>query len=673
MTTAHAQPAVEEHEWVLLIDASDSFKGGTPDVRNEALIQIQTMLAIATERNPARPRRDRLRAFRFGAGVQAIDLPGEALNWGNVRSGLLWNERMPPGFKNRSDFVAALRRARDEFETRPGTTQHVILITDGDLDVLPDNRPSRNPPGKEEEAEYRKLFDGRGELLSWFVDRGATIDTLYVSPATGLMRLSQEEIRRRLNLCRGEDAAAKALSLVLSITQRATCAPGAPGLGTSEGPYILRALAEITGGKSHTVDTTNLVEALRHLITPDLHSDKAIPPGTRILYAFGGLNETVKLRPVDSRGRRIEIELRPNRPPVVNPPDVRIEVDRKPGLASAIWRVVGDFGDGGYPADKTPLLAASDLGLDWITPAAREPIRAYVGSEFPVQLSLVRQVNSRRTVAEWREYFRSRTPLTTSIKADVPGTNERLDLRLVGRIAQGETSSIVDFVGKFRGFPRPGKFVLRTELSGEQTTGQWVQTPDRDVTVDAVTVPNLRVIPVDRANPAAEGFAVRLTLDPAAADPVAFDFRFGARYRFEVWHDADGPSSVHPSFRVTLKIKDRDYLVTSGRPVLEDLLNGRKIVWRTGDIPIQTAVGDVPIVIEGGAGPLHGRLRMLPPPMKPVITSQSTLMNPDERNACPSDSNAELFSLQQHQPLVFAQEGDATPTTVAAPRGRGPI
>ena len=109
--TAHAQSGIEEHEWVLLIDASGSFRGGTYDVRNEALIQLQTMLAIAAERNPAHPRLDRLRAYRFGWGVEPIALPNGSLTWDNVKLDPLWNAHMAPGFAGRTDFIAALKQA----------------------------------------------------------------------------------------------------------------------------------------------------------------------------------------------------------------------------------------------------------------------------------------------------------------------------------------------------------------------------------------------------------------------------------------------------------------------------------------------------------------------------------------------------------------------------------
>jgi hypothetical protein len=228
-TLAYAQTPAEKHDWILLIDASASLTdGGADDVRNEALVQLQTLLAIATERNPAKNRQDRLTAYRFGDGWERISLPPDVLKWDDVKRDVRWDANITARIKRRSDFIAALEQAKRDFQSRDSAQRHIILISDGDLDVNPTNRQAGAPPAKEEEAAYERFLMDRNGLLSWFIEQRVTIDTLYVPRLSRRQPtlLQQDVIRQRLNACMGGDPAEKAFSLIQSIIRRQPCASG---------------------------------------------------------------------------------------------------------------------------------------------------------------------------------------------------------------------------------------------------------------------------------------------------------------------------------------------------------------------------------------------------------------------------------------------------------------
>ncbi len=683
---AHGQVPVEKHDWVLLIDASASLvDGGASNVRNEALVQMQTLLAIASERNPSKPRQDRLIVYRFGDGFDRISLPSGALRWDDINRNVRWSAGMPPKIRgkphltDRTDFVAMLDQVKSDFQSRRDATQrHIVLISDGDLDVRPANRTFGAPPAAEEVAAYERFFGGgRDGLLSWFVEQRVTIDTLYV-PRPSLSQptlLPQDIVRKRLDECPGDDPAAKALKLVRSIAERRPCAVG---IGSSEGPYILRAIADRTDGRSYTVDTASLVDALRQLVVPDLRNDVGISPGTRILYIFGRHGETTNVEVKDSRGRLERIQLGPADFSRIDPPNPDINIKHINGPGSVIWRIAGDLGQGG-PSPGGPTLSLTAFGVEWIKPPASTPINAYVGLEFPIEVSLLLRTGGSQQNAspwdteQWRKYFSDKR-LTSIVSVEGFSSGIQPVVNLERKTGIAGPTSVADFAGKLRGFARPDRYRLRTEIKSDPSENSWVQASDDPVIVEAVPVPDVRVVTVD-SNRVRQDVPIRLSPDASKVEPTPLPPGAGLSYQFELWHDSDAPSSVNPAFGLKFRL-GRELIDLSARSSEmrqpEERPNRRKAVWRSGLVRLERLAEDALITVEGGAGPLHGIFKVPPPVEMPKLSVQSGLMNAEGGNNCPRE-RATFFELQQPRDVVLSGEDMPVVTNIVTPFGRSPV
>jgi hypothetical protein len=89
-------------------------------------------------------------------------------------------------------------------------------------------------------------------------------------------------------------------------------------------------------------------------------------------------------------------------------------------------------------------------------------------------------------------------------------------------------------------------------------------------------------------------------------------------------------------------------------------------------VPLERVADDVPIVVDGGAGPLHGVLKIPAPPVLPILSVQSGLMNPEGDKNCPP-GNAEFFALQRPNDVALRRGGMPGVTKIVAPFGQGPI
>jgi hypothetical protein len=323
------------------------------------------------------------------------------------------------------------------------------------------------------------------------------------------------------------------------------------------------------------------------------------------------------------------------------------------------------------------MLSMTAFGLEWIKPS----VHTYVGIEYPLALSLLQrernpspgQRDAPWGIERWRDYFRDmRLTATVSVDGFVVGTQPPVALER--RTGYASPSSVVDFAGKIRGFSRPDRYSLRAEINSDSSANSWVQASDNPITVEAVPFPDLRVITLDSRG-SGQPVRIRLTPEEANSEPTILSAGLDLKYQLELWQEVDGPSVVNPALRVRFRIGRQPIDLDAHQGALkqvEERPDRRKVVWRSGLIPLESAADDVRIVVEGGAGPLHGVLKVPPPPVVPVLTAHSGLMNPEGSNNCPP-GNAAFFELQGIREIRLLRGEKPSLTKIATPFGHEPV
>lgn len=321
--SATAQELRESHHWIVLLDVSASFEGREREqseelgrdryrLRNEALALLQTLLAA--QRVKERDLRDdRLTVYAFGEGVKAVEeLSAQPVRWADVNDPDWWEERIPGDLGARTDYFEALRQAVEDFQgDRPGTVQHLIVISDGELDVGSQNRNPRTPPGSEEMERYRNLLRRDVDPLNWLHDQRVEVSTLAVDEELNGYNdeARQKEIRSTLYqyLASGGPAPLeRALALVEDFSGRIDEDGKMP---QSEGPYVLTALAQAFSGEARSVRHDNVLEVLWETLFPEQESHRILPPGTDDLVVFAPRSVPIPIE-VEIEGERQELALR---------------------------------------------------------------------------------------------------------------------------------------------------------------------------------------------------------------------------------------------------------------------------------------------------------------------------------------------------------------------------
>lgn len=664
---ASAQQPVERHDWILLVDASGSFKdGGDRDVRNEALVQLQTLLAVAADRNPAIRREDRLRAYRFGTGVERIFVRDGALTWENVNPGVRWNAGLDiRRFGARSDFIGALGQARADLEARPDSTgrQHIILISDGDLDIGSQLRPLGAPPAREEIDAYRELLTGR-TLLDWFAARDIKIHTFYARPAHQRVALPDAEIKQRLMSCSGPDIPARLFAMIEQIGSQRGCASD---VGRSEGAYVMLAIAEHTGGRFYQVTDESFVSSLQDLVMPDLQSDVGIPPGTRQLYLVVRRGDTAEVKATNSQGGAVQVKIPPSGIPDIKP-DGALRVDKIEAPLSAIYRLGGDLAQGGSPS-RVQKLSTTGLALQWITPGRSVALPVYAGRETTIAVSLRKSAaETTKTVAAWREFFRGKPPKVTGT-AQSADTAEKLEVVFDPRPPTSGAEAIVDF--EYRLPPlRPGRWELSVRMSSADPRESWVQSFDDVAEIKVLPVPDLRVGTADEAGRSIDVRPVTLAPDRDNAAAVMVPAGINLTRLLEIWQPADSAARDLASLNITLTQMSLQLRGTQNRLQQSEARNGNlRVIWRSDALRVDSSLSSIEIVVDAGAGPLYGELKIPALAEPPQWTIQSGLMSGSD---CPQRSQG-YFRIGDERELRLSRDKSNILTHIAAPDGDLPV
>jgi hypothetical protein len=439
--------------WIVLLDASLSSEErdeamsrelGKPEyrLRNEALTLLQSLLASLGIREQGLEH-DYLEVYVFGKEVRRItDLPDGPVDWSSVQTEQWWDQRIPRDIGSRTDYFAAMQKAVDSFKSKhPEAQKNLVLISDGELDIGATNRPSRGrlEPGEELER-YQNLLRPDAPLMHALTDREISVYTFAVDDqlygSNDVAR--QKEIEARLSETRlgGSSPLERALAIVENLADRL----GPDGrLPYSEGPYVMRALADQFGSKAHSVRYDNVLDILWATIFPDAQSHRiVVPPGTRQVIAFAPLDTPVLVKLMKD-GRPQEVTLRYDRQnggAAVEPPAARADVEPRVHATSqfANWVIESPYLaevsglPGAQELRQLSLVPVPNIRFEWRDQQPPEGILA--GTTVQLGIDLQWQVDPPgKTAPEWRRLLRQAPIQATALVTPPGGDSRPVELR----------------------------------------------------------------------------------------------------------------------------------------------------------------------------------------------------------------------------------------------------
>ena len=322
--SALAQPhpseerAAVEDRWIVLVDVSASLdqmdrqlsrEVGNPDyrLRNELLSLLQVFLGamddVDTRRNGF------LKVEFFGHGVEtASGLPTWPLHWEDAKDEEWWRVSVPRALAGRTELMPALNRAAEEFSVMsPLVRKHLLVVSDGELDVGPIDRGSGVPFGAEERKAYTEVMSPDNAAVKKLRELKVKVDAIVIDAlAARSLPDRQQTIRKKL-LATGEPTIHQQFQRLLDELESEVASTGRQPY--SEGPYFLHALMETLGGQSRPVNAANLAEVVSNTVFPETVTSGNVAPGSRWLLVSAKTHEPVRLC-FDSEGAHREVILR---------------------------------------------------------------------------------------------------------------------------------------------------------------------------------------------------------------------------------------------------------------------------------------------------------------------------------------------------------------------------
>lgn len=499
LTRAAPQSAVADHYWIVLLDVSSSFSdvqtkqhrdrfGPHYDIRNEGLSILQALLAVAGEDEPG-VRRDFLTVLVFGSAVQRItELTTGAIVWDEIHKESWWRGQLAKAqaLSTRTELFQAIEQAVKQFEVYDDKkSKHLILISDGELDVGPTNRDPGTAPGSEELRAYRSQLADDPLLVRKLREEGVRVHTLAVDRTFAGADDTQRQQQIRKTLWRyGDQPLVRFLSLV---DDAARCAIG-PNGGCSEGPYFMQALADTTGGASRSIHASNLLDVLWEIIVPQGIPRRFIPPGTRKVVIFAPIDASVPLDIGEGR-EPIHVTLAYDKKrdsPRIDPATSRIRARVHPTTQYATWLVESDLPI--QSAGGTRVVPINNLQLQWEPDAP--PRQVARGSDLEIALRLLwRSAPEGPTLEAWREYAREHS-VRASASVSAPDGSPPVKVDLQTSVPSGSEPVVLEMRGKFH-TEQPGLYRVQAQLEIGSESERWSkELPDTSFLVGEPPTPS---------------------------------------------------------------------------------------------------------------------------------------------------------------------------------------
>ena len=318
-TQSHATEgrASVEDRWIVLVDVSASLdqmdrqwsrEVGNPSyrLRNELLSLLQVFLGALDDLDTRR--KGFLKVDFFGHGVEAASgLPTWPLHWEDAKNEEWWSAAVPHALAGRTELMPALTRAAEDFAgMSPLARKHLLIVSDGELDVGLLDRGSGVPFGAEERKAYAEMMSPGNAAVEKLRMLRVKVDAIVIDPLAGGGQERQEAVRKKL-LSTGEPTIQRQFQRLLDQLESEIASTGRQPY--SEGPYFLHALTEILGGQSRPVHPANLGDVVWHTVFPEAVRTGNVAPGPRSLVVLAKADEPVRLC-FDESGAQRDLELR---------------------------------------------------------------------------------------------------------------------------------------------------------------------------------------------------------------------------------------------------------------------------------------------------------------------------------------------------------------------------
>ena len=319
---AQSRPPVDrasvEDRWIVLVDVSASLDQldrqvstdlGNPRyrLRSELLSLLQVFLGAMDDIDARR--NGFLKVEFFGHGVEAASgLPAWPLHWEDAKNEDWWTESVPHALSGRTELMPALNQAAEDFAAmNPQARKHLLILSDGELDVGPVDRNSGVPFGDEERKAYSEMMSPSNHAAEKLRALNVKVDAIVLDPlAAGDGQDREATIRKKLTST-GEASVQRQFEKLLDELGSAIASTGRQPY--SEGPYFLHALTETLGGQSRPVHPANLGDVVWHTVFPDASKTGNIAPGSRSLVVLAKAAEPVRLC-FDGSGEQRDLVLR---------------------------------------------------------------------------------------------------------------------------------------------------------------------------------------------------------------------------------------------------------------------------------------------------------------------------------------------------------------------------
>lgn len=486
------QPA-ERHYWIVLLDVSASFEErqagagtGLPAgyrLRNELPSLLHTLLAARNHAEGGK-REDYLSVYFFGRGVHPVEgVQAERVHWGvpgEEKNDAWWEARqaaLPPGTRARSDLRMALARAVDDFRRKPaGWGKHLVLISDGEMDVDGAGRDPGKPPQAEELAAYDELLNPGSGPMAWLQEHQVTIHTLAVDEAWNgsYDGFRQSEIRSELN-----DSSLQGGTLERAnelIRRRVRDLVRRPY--RSEGPVVMQALAEGPGTQqsfSRSVRSENLSRVLWETFFPQTPEQPYVAPGTRMLLVLAPVGEPVVL---EMEGSIEPVTLRydpaTGQPAIAGDPERRItRYSARRSAQHVTWIIESRSVAHVRAGSQVRMVPVNNADLRWRP--GRPPRVTARGQTVPVEAELVWEPGvPGDDLAAWRRRLRQEVNgMEATVEVSAPGAREPIRIPLRPELVDDSSLVLLRLVGEYTGTQAAGMHALTGVLQAGEGDDRW--------------------------------------------------------------------------------------------------------------------------------------------------------------------------------------------------------
>jgi hypothetical protein len=648
------QKEPQSQYWIVLLDVSGTANHRETEqsqelgrrgyrLRSEILTMMQTFVASLQERNPNE--KDYFDVYVFGGQTRRIDaLPVHSVQWSDIKDEKWWEAQIPTDLGSRTDYTKAIGLAADLFDSlHKESKKNLLLISDGELDVGVLNRDAQATLEREELERYRNFLRSDNPTMEKLQRNKVSVFTLAFDEGLHGNNYEQryKQIGQRLNQYRqnGPSFLDKGLGVVEELSGRV----GSNGRMTeSEGPYVLRALAEAFGGKGRSVRTDNVLDLMWDTIFPNQPGRRlGFPPGTDEVIISAPVSVPIPVKIwKDHQKVNVILKYDPARTSYnLEPPDA--ELDRVQVHATsqyATWLIQSknlaelNLTAGEEAYNHFRYRSFNNVRFVWQDGKPQE--KDLVGRPVDLVVELRREPgNSRPSLEEWRNILSS-LPITATARITPPDFDPQ-EIRLLPEVLRTSPDGLLRLTGRFSGVRSPGTYEAQASIEVGNGPEAWslssrnvyfqafgdspLSVPGRFSLVARIqqegeTGAHVKIEPpqLDNSNPAVE----------AAAQPPA-------RLAFEWWADPEKGCEGVDQLAVGVTAPERPDLnlafgssrnLVAGKTVQED---GHRVCYRSPPELLPEIGLGRPLTVEASDGLVRWQRALLvtapEPPGKRIL------------------------------------------------------